>query len=70
MEDFSRIGLIKVNDFWVRAQLEQKQWCIYVIPKGKESEWAMHANVPIVRLPSSHILSAREAVKHWEQKRK
>lgn len=58
-------GLIKVNDFWVRAQLEGKNWVLYKILR--EKDWEKNMGAPISKIPASNCLSAASAVSIWLQ---
>jgi len=56
-------GLIKVNDFWIRAQIEGKNWNIYKILQ--EKDWQNNMGSPIFKVPTSSCLSAAAAVDTW-----
>lgn len=58
-------GLIKVNDFWVRAQIEGKNWVLYKVLK--EKDWENNLGSPIMKIPTSNCLSAAAAVDTWSK---
>jgi hypothetical protein len=65
MTDYKDKGLIKVNDFWVRVQLERNIWCLYKVPKGKEDNYIPVPADLLFKAPLIKYLSAKAVANCW-----